>query len=227
MRTPSVVVFDIDGTLMDHAASARSGLEAWVTSLDHPMTDEVATAWMAAERRHFAAWVDGQISFAEQRRRRLRDVLPLLGEPVGDDGELDDVFTDYLRAYESAWQPYPDVDECLATLRQRGHRLAVLSNGSDEQQRKKLTRIAVVNYFPDVFTAEILGVGKPNREAYDRTAEALRIPASECLMVGDDYDLDVLAPRGAGWHALHLDRTRQQREAGALTTLAQLTALLI
>ena len=159
--------------------------------------------------------------------RRLREVLPLLGEPVGDDGELDGVFTDYLRAYESAWQPYPDVDECLETLRQRGHRLAVLSNGSDEQQRKKLTQIAVVDYFPDVFTAETLGVGKPNREAYDRTAQALRVPVSECLMVGDDYDLDVLAPRGAGWQALHLDRTRQRREAGALTTLTQLPALLI
>ncbi|GAB2492437.1 HAD family hydrolase [Luteococcus sediminum] len=226
MSTPSVVVFDIDGTLMDHAASARSGLEAWVTGLGHPMTDALAAAWTTAEQRHFTAWRDGEISFVEQRRRRLRDVLPLLREHVGDDDELDEVFTGYLRAYEAAWQPYPDVAECLATLQQQGRRLAVLSNGSDDQQRKKLALIGVAGYFPDVFTAESLGAGKPNREAYDRTAHALGILPSECLYVGDDYDLDVVASRAAGWVAIHLDRIGQRREADAMVTLAQLPALL-
>lgn len=227
MSIPSVVVFDIDGTLMDHAGSARSGLEAWVTSLGHPMTDALAAAWTVAEQRHFTAWLDGETSFAEQRRRRLRDVLPLLGEPVGDDDQLDEVFTGYLRAYEAAWQPYPDVAMCLATLQQQGCRLAVLSNGSDEQQRKKLALIGVADHFPDVFTAESLGVGKPHREAYDRTAQALGIPAAECLLVGDDYGMDVLAPRAAGWRAIHLDRIGQQREADAILTLAQLPAVIV
>lgn len=225
MSTPSVVVFAIDGTLMDHAASARSGLESWVTGLGHPMTHELAAAWAAAEQRHFTAWRDGEISFAEQRRRRLRDILPLLNEPVGDD-ELDDVFTGYLRSYESAWRPYPDVAECLTALEQQGRRLAVLSNGSDDQQRKKLAMIGVADYFPDVFTAEGLRVGKPHTEAFDRTAEALGIPAAECLLVGDDYDMDVLAPRAAGWRAIHLDRTGQGREADAIVTLTQLPDLL-
>lgn len=226
VSTSSVVVFDIDGTLMDHAASARAGLVAWVTGLGHRMTDEVAAAWTAAEHRHFTAWRDGEISFAEQRRRRLRDVLPLLGDPVGDDDALDEVFTGYLQAYEAAWQPYPDVAECLSTLQQRGLRLAVLSNGSDGQQRKKLARIGVAGYFTDVFTAEGLGVGKPHREAYDLTAEALGVPSGECLLVGDDYELDVTAPRKAGWRAIHLDRTGQYREAEAISTLSQLPGLL-
>lgn len=226
MSTPSVVVFDIDGTLMDHAAAARSGLEAWVTGMGHPMTDALAAAWRTAEQRHFNDWRDGEISFAEQRRRRLRDVLPLLSQPVGDDNELDEDFTSYLRAYEAAWQPYPDVSGCLATLQQQGRRLAVLSNGSDGQQRKKLAMIGVAGYFSDVFTAESLGVGKPHREAYDLTAQALGIPAADCLLVGDDYESDVLAPRAAGWRAIHLDRTGQPRETEAIVTLDQLPALL-
>lgn len=226
MSAPLVVVLDVDGTLMDHAASARSGLEAWVTGLGPLMTDELATTWTRAEQRHFTAWRDGEISFAEQRRRRLRDVLPLLGEPVGDDDELDHLFTSYLSAYECAWQPYPEVVECLTTLHQHGQRLAVLSNGSDEQQRRKLAAIGVADYFPCVLTAESLGVGKPNREAFDQTAQALGVPAGECLNVGDDYDLDVVAARAAGWRAIHLDRTGQHREDAAIATLTDLPASL-
>lgn len=116
--------------------------------------------------------------------------------------------------------------ECLAALGQQGRRLAVLSNGSDEQQRRKLAMIGVADSSPDVFTAESLGVGKPYGEAYDRTARALGIRASECLNIGDDDGLDVLAARAAGWSGIHLDRSGQQREADALVTLTHVSALL-
>ncbi|SEV86588.1 putative hydrolase of the HAD superfamily [Austwickia chelonae] len=220
--TPRIVVFDIDGTLMDHAESARAGLQRWVTSLGHTMNHDIAQAWTAAERRHFTDWRDGRITFAEQRRRRLRDILPLLGEPVETDNDLDEAFEGYLQAYEAAWQPYPDVARSLASLQGKSFRLAVLSNGNDAQQRKKLSVIGVADAFPDVLTAESLGVAKPRPAAYERAAAALTIPPAQCLYVGDDYDLDVLAARAAGWQAIHLDRTGQHREEGAITSLNQL-----
>lgn len=222
MAPPAVVVFDIDGTLMDHAASARTALDAWAAGLGCPTTEKLAKAWTAAEQRHFAAWRDGQISFAEQRRRRLRDILPILGRPIGSDEDLDQLFTGYLRAYEAAWQPYPDVHECLKTLQATGHRLAILSNGADEQQRKKLSAIGVAHHFSEIFTAESLGVAKPRREAYERTAEALGVAPADCLYVGDDYEVDVAAARGAGWQAIHLDRTDPARECEAIATLKDL-----
>ncbi|GAA1390161.1 HAD family hydrolase [Luteococcus peritonei] len=222
MRQASVIVFDIDGTLMDHAEAARAALAGWVVSLGQSMTTEIAMAWEAAERRHFTAWREGEISFAEQRRRRLREVLPLLGQPVGDDDQLDRVFAHYLRRYEAAWLPYPDVRECLERLRVASRRLAVLSNGAAEQQRRKLKSIGVASFFSEVFTPDRLGVAKPHPEAFQRAAELLGVAPSECFYVGDDHEADVLAARRAGWRAVHLDRTGQMLDADAIAGLDQL-----
>lgn len=73
------VVLDLDGTLFDHVGSVRAALRAWLPSLGAEATDALVTAWFAAEERHFRAWCSREVSFAEQRRRRLREVLPLAG----------------------------------------------------------------------------------------------------------------------------------------------------
>lgn len=149
------------------------------------------------------------------------------GEQVGSDLELDEVFVGYLTAYESSWQAYPDVHGCLAALEALGMPLAVLSNGDDAQQRKKLELIGVAEHFARVFTAASLGVAKPQPEAYLCTARELGVSPGACLYVGDDYELDVVAARAAGWQALHLDRTGRGVETGALTTLAEVPGRLV
>jgi putative hydrolase of the HAD superfamily len=90
------VVFDLDDTLFDHTGSTRRGLCAWLFTLDVVPSALLAGEWFAAEERHFEAWRAGVISFDERRRRRLQDVLSLIGRPVGTDAALDSVFAGYL-----------------------------------------------------------------------------------------------------------------------------------
>ena len=206
MTAPAAVVFDLDGTLFDHPVAARQALDAWLADRGVTPTEELARAWRAAEDRHFAAWRDGRTSFAEQRRGRLRDLLPLLGEPVGSDDELDAVFAGYLAAYERAWVGYDDVDAALAAVAERGLRTAVLTNGQEAQQRAKLARLGLLERVGPVFTAEGLGVAKPRPEAFVRVCDALGLPPGQVLYVGDEHEVDVLGARAAGLRAVHLDR---------------------
>jgi putative hydrolase of the HAD superfamily len=66
----SAVVFDLDGTLFDHSSSARRGLRQWLAGLDVVLTNELASTWFEAEERHGTSWREGEVSWAEQRRRR-------------------------------------------------------------------------------------------------------------------------------------------------------------
>ena len=204
--TLAAVVFDLDGTLFDHPVSARRALDAWLADRGVTPTDELAAAWLAAEERHFAAWREGRVSFPEQRRGRLRDVLPLLGEAVGDDAALDAVFAGYLAAYERAWVGYDDVDAALAAVQDLGLVTAVLTNGMEDQQRAKLAHLGLLDRVGPVFTAERLGVTKPRPEAFLRVCEALGLPPERVLYVGDEHEVDVLGARAAGLRAVHLDR---------------------
>jgi len=202
----AAVLFDLDGTLFDHPLSARRALDAWLADRGVPPSEELAAAWTAAEERHFAAWREGRVSFAEQRRGRLRDLLPLLGEPVGDDEALDAVFAGYLAAYERAWVGYDDVDAALADVHGLGLATAVLTNGMEDQQRAKLAALGLLERVGPVFTAERLGVTKPRPEAFLRVCAALGLPPGQVLYVGDEHEVDVLGARAAGLRAVHLDR---------------------
>ena len=91
-----------------------------------------------------SAYLEGDCSFSEQRRRRLRQFLPLLGQPVPmEDEALDSWFSvNYLRFYEDAWDVFSDVRNCLELLRGMPipPLLGVITNGDRDQQTAKLSR---------------------------------------------------------------------------------------
>ncbi|MDU0348769.1 HAD family hydrolase [Actinomyces sp. MRS3W] len=224
--TDAIIVFDIDGTLMDHRASADEGLDNFLRLIGAEPTALLHDTWHRAEQEHFMTWREGKVTFAEQRRRRMADLLEALVKPVSDTAQLDQLFGAYLVEYKRAWRAYPDVSSCLEELRKRGFELAVLSNGDDQQQNLKLERIGVREYFACVLTADSLGVAKPHREAFDAAVEALGTAGSELTYVGDDFELDVLAARTAGWRAFHLDRSGTRCVRGCIRSLNELPALL-
>ena len=82
----STVLLDLDGVLMDHTRAAQEAIRSW---LGERLTPEVEAAWFAAQDVRLKEWRDGTATWEEQRRNRLKDVLPLIGEPIGTDDELD------------------------------------------------------------------------------------------------------------------------------------------
>src|SRR5690242_5306333 len=126
------LVFDLDGTLLDHQGSVTAALRGWLPELGSELDDHLLAAWLAAEQRHFPAWRARQISFREQRRRRLRDFLPLIQQPLGHDEQLDAVFQGYLRWYEASWTAFDDVPDVVTAIARAGLRTAVLTNGTAE-----------------------------------------------------------------------------------------------
>jgi putative hydrolase of the HAD superfamily len=200
------VVFDLDGTLLDHHGAVRQALHGWLPLLGVTASPDLLAAWLRAEDRHFPAWRAGRTSFAEQRRRRLRDFLPLIGLEPGEDEHLDRVFEGYLACYQAAWTAFEDVAPALALLRARSIPAAVLTNGTEEQQHAKLRAVGLLDALGPVLTAEALGVAKPDPAAYLLTCRCLGLSPDTVLHVGDLHDLDVLAARAAGLQAVHLDR---------------------
>lgn len=218
------VLLDLDGTLVDHDAAADAALRAWLPSLGLAPTDEAVARWTALQEPHLAAWRAGTISYAEQRRRRLRDFLGT----DGGDAELDEVFAGYLRHYEAEWRAFDDAADALRIVVRAGLATAVLTNGSTVQQNKKLARTGLSALVGPVFTVDDLGVAKPDPEAFRRACERWGLAPAEVLSVGDNHALDVVAARAAGLHAAHLDRFGRGPlgEPCRLATLRELSPLL-
>jgi putative hydrolase of the HAD superfamily len=201
------VIFDLDNTLFDHTAGAATAVRNWVTDLGGTPTDELVAQWFVIEERNFDQWLAGNLTHQGQRRGRLRDFLPLIDHPVpATDAELDEAYTGFLRHYESCWVAFPDARPALEVARSNGWRIGVLTNGSTPQQNAKLAAIGLSDLVDVVCCSDGLGVSKPAPEAYLLTCQALGVDPADTLMIGDDPELDVLAPRAAGLTAHHLDR---------------------
>lgn len=201
------VVFDLDDTLFDHTISATRAVRAWVAELGGTPSDELIAQWFEIERRCFDAWLAGDLTHQGQRRARLREFLPLIGRPVpGTDDELDNAFDIFLGWYGRNWAAFDDARPALEVARSNGWRIGVLTNGSTLQQNSKLEQIGLAELVDVVCTSQSLGCSKPAAEAYQLTCEALGVEPAETLMIGDNFDLDVLGARAAGLTAQHLDR---------------------
>ncbi|WP_329204209.1 HAD family hydrolase [Streptomyces sp. NBC_00683] len=170
--------------------------------------DDLATLWWTLEGRHMGEYLAGQCSFSEHHRRRIRSFLPALGEPVPESPGLLDAWIAqrYLPVFENSWRSYPDVQPCLENLKRlpRGPRLAVLTNGDPEQQRAKIARFGLLDYFEAVLTPTQLGVAKP--VAYAAACRWMRTDPAQAVNVGDMLESDVNAAALAGLTGIWLDR---------------------
>ena len=219
---PRGVLLDLDGTLVDHEGAAEDGLRGWLPTIGMVPDRAAIARWTDVQEAHLAAWRDGLISFAEQRRRRVRDYLGT----QGTDAELDAIFAGYLRHYEAAWRAYDDAADALTALAAAGLATAVLTNGNRGQQLGKLARTGLGDRVGPVFTVDDLGVAKPHAEAFRRACARWGYEPGEVLSVGDNHALDVLGARAAGLSAVHLDRHDRgpAGEPHRITTLRDLPA---
>ena len=206
MAELAAVVFDLDDTLFDHSGSATRGFGTWLAGFHGPATPELTAAWFELQDLHFGAWRAGLVSMAEQRRRRIRGLLELLGRPAPEPAGLDALWGDYFVAYRSGWQRFDDAEAALALVAAAGLRTGILTNGPEDMQHDKLAVIGLTGRVGPVLTAEALGCAKPDPRAYAGLCAALGLDPGAVLYVGDDHDLDVVAARAAGLRAVHLDR---------------------
>lgn len=207
-NTPwQAVVFDLDDTLFDHSGSAANAVRDWLSDLGVTPTGELLAQWFSIEQRHFDAWLAGSLTHQGQRRERLKEFLPLVGQPVPpSEAELDTAFEVFLTWYEHHWTAFDDARRALEVAQRNGWRVGVLTNGSTRQQSAKLAKIGLADVVDVLCTSESLGYGKPAPEAYLLTCRALGAEPAQTLMIGDNLELDVVGARAAGLVALHLDR---------------------
>ncbi|MDM7890426.1 HAD family hydrolase [Curtobacterium caseinilyticum] len=203
------VVFDLDGTLIDHAGASAHAVEDFLRQVGVAATPALLDTWAEAEERHLERWRRGEVDFAEQRRARLVEVLPVAGiRPPRDLRELDLLFGRYLAAYRAAWRPFVGSAALLREIRDSGRAIGVLTNGTEEQQRDKLVTTGLADLVDVVCTSERIGATKPDRRAFERVADELGVPTGVCLFVGDDPHRDVDGARAAGMRAVLVDPAR-------------------
>jgi len=206
---PPVLLLDLDDTILRFSAGQPN---FWQLALEQHLPERSDHArlflrieavsrefWGQAER---AFW--GRQNMQEARRRITLAALTNEGVPPGLCQQIADDMTEWK---ESGVRPFDGALETLQLLREHGHKLALLTNGSAAFQRRKLARYALEPLFELVLIEGELGYGKPDPRVFRSALAHFAIEAHQAWMVGDNLDADIAGAREVGiagvWHDAH------------------------
>lgn len=202
----AAILFDLDGTLMDHATAAAVGAARWARELGLGFASAAAAArrWAELEGYWFQQFEAGRTTHAGQRVHRCRDYL---GRPHLGEAETLELYEGYLAHYRASWRAFPDARPALERALATGAQVGVLTNGDAALQQHKLDVTGLGLPGITMLATVQLGATKPDPEAYRRALSVLGgVPAHRALMVGDNYANDVAAAQRAGLSACYLLR---------------------
>lgn len=201
------VCFDLDGTMYDwRSCWERSTRQTIAEHLGRfPANDDQDLAAVVATFSHY-----GRVLFAEFDRghldvctaRRLNYVLTAVAYGWDTSDQAVESFLERYNALIVATvQPRPDLGPTLRTLQQQhGLPLGVITNGLADEQRRKLSVLAVGAYFEPaaVIVSGEHGYAKPDPRIFRAALTALCVSPAQALYVGDSWENDVLGGLRAG-----------------------------
>ena len=219
MSSPSVVLFDLDDTLLDHRGAVSRGILRHVDlSPGHLVIDDRDAAvrmWHSLEEQHYHRSLSGELSFAGQRRERARDFAAAHGVELGD-AEADTWFDTYFDSYRSSWELFDDALPCIDRLTDAGTRVGIITNGEPHYQQVKLDRTGLADRFEHVIASGALGFAKPDPRIFLEACRLFDVAPSEAAYVGDRLQTDAIGAANAGLTGVWLNRFGDNVVAGAL-----------
>ena len=98
-----------------------------------------------------------------------------------------------------------DARPTLETLRRKGLKLGVVTNGSAIIQNRKLDISGLRPLLDSVTVGGEEGIDKPEAAVFERAAMRLGVPPADCLFVGDNVKNDIEGSLDAGMQAVFVD----------------------
>jgi phosphoglycolate phosphatase len=183
MSSP-IVVFDLDGTLVDTAPDL-------IATLNTILAREGVPALPYAEARTL---IGGGAKALLERGLAVRGQRAL-------QTAVDRLFADFLAHYAEhiadRSKPFPGVERALDDLADAGVVLAVCTNKLEGLSIKLLRALGLAERFRAICGQDTFGVQKPDPTVLSRTIKAAGGDGDRAVMVGDSAT-DVLTARAAG-----------------------------
>ncbi len=182
MSRYDAVIFDLDGTLLDT-------LDDLMDATNHALTE---MGWPLRSRDEIRQFVGNGVALLIER------AVPA-GTSSADTAKALAIFKDFYELHkQDKTAPYPGVAELLKALREKGYRLAVVSNKFDAA-----VKALAEDYFPGLLHAaagenEAGGVPKkPAPAMVFGVLDELGVTAGRAVYVGDS-DVDLQTAKNAG-----------------------------
>jgi phosphoglycolate phosphatase len=200
-----LILFDLDGTLVDDRARYRRLAESRMKAMTRRVGKEAAETWARLEGvdpESLLVDMNGPLSKAPRREDLAVAAVALYqhGHPWHKARELSKAIYDEAdeiqrRSYTPRF--FPGAREVLEELRSRGFMLGVATNGEASLTLGVLETLGALELFDVVVGADMVDEGKPAPDVILKACELAGAPPGKTVYVGDQ-PTDAKAARSAG-----------------------------
>ena len=181
---PSLIIFDLDGTLIDSAPDLNACANRILKKIDcQPITLNKSKTFIGDGIRHF-----------------VKKMLTYAGHPTNtsDLDRIEKLFlSDYLQHLADLSKPYPNVTNTLIKLKQHGYQLGVCTNKPQKPSENILKTLDLDCFFEQVAGGDYYPIRKPNKFHLLKLIEDLGEIPTRTIMIGDN-EHDAKMAKAAG-----------------------------
>lgn len=191
-----IILWDIDGTLLDFHAAERESIKTLFKQFDiGECTDEMIQRYSKINRTYWERLERGEVTKPQVLVGRFEDFF-------ASEGIDTSIAPEFNKAYQLSLGDTivfcDDSYNIVKSLKGRVKQYAV-SNGTVVAQTKKLRLSGLGELFDGVYLSEDLGVEKPNVEFFDMVFTDIGpVDKDEVVIVGDSLTSDIRGGNNAG-----------------------------
>ena len=216
MKNIKHIFFDLDHTLWNFeknsALTFKFLLDKYNITID---LQKFLKVYMPINFSLWNLYRDDKITKEYLRHNRLKSTFEKLNIKI-DSGLIDKISNDYVKHLPDNNFLLPNAISVLDYLFQK-YTLHIITNGFTEVQNTKISNSNLNKYFTCIIDSETVGVKKPHSKifnyAYNISKAAYK---NECLMIGDNYQADVMGALNNGFKAIHLNSNNESYHENSL-----------
>ncbi len=220
------ILFDLDDTLFDHMVTARAALAATAAG-----RASLRGASVEALYQHYSELLEelhplvmtGRLSYLAARQQRFARLLAPY-EPAATAADAAQLAQCHYAHYQQQRRPLAGALALLQALKPT-HQIGIVTNNRRAEQQEKLRYLGLSDWVDALITSEEVGVLKPDPRIYQVALARLGAEAAQTVMVGDNWQADVVGALAVGIRPVWLNRLGAVRPLPHVTELTSLEPL--
>jgi putative hydrolase of the HAD superfamily len=208
------LLFDLDKTIWDFERNSESTIREIYGLLDlkGKGIDDFDAFHRVYEGHNLKLWElyrKDAIKKQELMVKRFADALVDFG--VREPETAASFSAKYLEILPTRTGVFEGTHEALEYLAAR-YSLHIITNGFSEVQFTKLEHAGLRKFFTHIIISEDAGAKKPDKAIFDYALRVTDAEAAECLMIGDDIEVDLLGAKNAGIDQVFFNPNRTEHQ---------------
>ncbi|MBO4815924.1 MAG: HAD family hydrolase [Clostridia bacterium] len=210
MSQINAIFFDLDDTLVNSNKAEHDASIEFKRNFQefNKMDDEYfAELWHKIASKQYERYSRKEISYEINKINRIKEMFSSINIQK-EDNEAAKIFCIYLKLYEKNWKLFKDAKETLDILKSK-YKIGIITNGDGNQQRKKIQLTGLENYFSELIISSEVNASKPNKEIFKIACKKIKENPENCIMVGDNFKLDIQGAINCGLNAIWVNRKNE------------------